>query len=193
MHKKSKTILFVTAFALFLIIAAFAYNTLGKKVSPKTYIKVNTKEPDKTENPQKEEKTKAPDFTVLDSDGNNVKLSDLIGKPIVLNFWASWCPPCKSEMPEFNQVYKELGKDITFVMIDLVDGQRETKEIGMQYITKQGFTFPVYYDTNQEAANAYGIMSIPTTIFIDKDGYIVSGAQGSIDAETLKNGIALIQ
>lgn len=195
MNKKSKTILLFVAFALFIVIAVFAYDTLSKKISPQSNINVTQNEGEVTQNSQNEEKEKieAPDFTVLDIDGNPVKLSDLFGKPIVLNFWASWCSPCKSEMPEFNEVYKDLGEDITFVMVNLVDGQRETKETGTQYITEQGFSFPVYFDTEQEAANAYGIRSIPTTVFIDKDGYIVTGAQGTIDAETLKKGIDLIK
>lgn len=195
MNKKSKTILLFVAFALFIVIAVFAYDTLSKKISPQSNINITQNEGEVTPNSQNEEKEKieAPDFTVLDIDGNPVKLSDLFGKPIVLNFWASWCSPCKSEMPEFNEVYKDLGEDITFVMVNLVDGQRETKETGTQYITEQGFSFPVYFDTEQEAANAYGIRSIPTTVFIDKDGYIVTGAQGTIDAETLKKGIDLIK
>ncbi|KJJ68622.1 TlpA disulfide reductase family protein [Clostridium sp. FS41] len=195
MNKKSKTILLFVAFALFIVIAVFAYDTLSKKISPQSNINVIQNEGEVTQNSQNEEKEKieAPDFTVLDIDGTPIKLSDLFGKPIVLNFWASWCSPCKSEMPEFNEVYKDLGEDITFVMVNLVDGQRETKETGTQYITEQGFSFPVYFDTEQEAANAYGIRSIPTTVFIDKDGYIVTGAQGTIDAETLKKGIDLIK
>jgi peroxiredoxin len=77
--------------------------------------------------------------------------------------------------------------------VDLVDGQRETKETGAQYIEEQGFSFPVYFDVEQEAASAYGILSIPTTLFIDKDGYIVTGVQGAIDAKTLRKGIDLIK
>lgn len=194
MNKTIKTILLFSAFALFLVIAAYAYNTLSKNVSPQTNMNITSDEAEEPQNsPNNEEKTKAPDFTVSDMDGNSVKLSDLIGKPIVLNFWASWCPPCKSEMPEFNQVYKELGKEVTFMMVDLVDGQRETKKTGTEYITEQGFSFPVYFDTTGEAANTYGIMSIPTTIFIDKDGYIVTEGQGAMDEKTLRKGIDLIK
>lgn len=195
MNKKIKTILLVGAFALFIGIAVFAYHMLGQKVSPQNEMDITQSEGKVSQTGQDEEnqKTKAPDFTVLDMDGNSVKLSDLLGKPIVLNFWASWCSPCKGEMPEFNEVYEEVGEDITFMMVDLVDGQRETKETGAQYIKKQGFSFPVYFDTKQDAAYTYGITSIPTTLFIDKDGYIVTGAQGPIDAKTLKKGIDLIK
>jgi thiol-disulfide isomerase/thioredoxin len=139
-----------------------------------------------------EERITAMDFTVLDAEGAEVKLSDLFGKPVVLNFWASWCPPCKSEMPEFNKVYEEMGEDVTFMMVDLADGQQETAEKGAAYVAEQGFTFPVYYDTQGEAGYTYGISSIPTTIFIDKDGYIVTGAQGAIDEATLRQGISFI-
>mgnify|MGYP000870013554 CR=1 FL=1 len=197
MNKKAKTILLIGVFALFIGIAVFAYSRLSQRVPPQNNMIVtqtqNEGEVSQTGQDAEEEKTKAPDFTVLDADGNSVKLSDLFGKPIVLNFWASWCSPCKGEMPEFNEVYGEVGKDITFMMVNLVDGQRETKETGAQYIEDQDFSFPVYFDTEQDAANAYGIVSIPTTIFIDKDGYIVTGAEGSIDAKTLRQGIDLIK
>lgn len=202
MNKKGKTILFIAAFALFIGLAAFAYNALGDWVSPQNNIGTaqnggeapqSGKETTGSSQDEEDEKVKAPDFTVLDADGNSVKLSELFGRPIVLNFWASWCPPCKAEMPEFDAVYDEVGEDVVFMMVDLVDGQRETKETGAQYIEEQGFSFPVYFDTEQEAAYAYGITAIPTTLFIDKDGYIVTGAQGPIDAEALRKGIDFIK
>jgi thiol-disulfide isomerase/thioredoxin len=194
-NKKTRTILSIVVFALFIGLAVFAYNVLSKDVSPLNAIDTaqDGRESFAATRSEENEKTKAYDFTVVDREENSVKLSELLGKPIVLNFWASWCPPCVSEMREFDEVYAEVGEDIIFVMVDLVDGQRETKETGAQYIEEQGFSFPVYFDTEQEAAYAYGIMSIPTTLFIDKDGYIVTGAQGAIDAETLQKGIDLIK
>ena len=137
---------------------------------------------------------KAPDFSLQDKDGNTIKLSEIIaeGKPIVLNFWASWCPPCKEEMPDFDMVYKELGEDVQFMMVNMTDGQRETVELGTKYIEEQGFSFPVFFDVNQEGAINYQIYSIPTTVFIDKDGYMVTGAQGMIDEAMLRKGIGMI-
>ncbi|MCL1873188.1 MAG: TlpA family protein disulfide reductase [Clostridiales bacterium] len=139
------------------------------------------------------ERIKAPDFAVEDAGGNEIKLSDMLGKPIVLNFWASWCPPCKGEMPDFDLVFAELGDNIQFMMVDAVDGSRETKAKGAAYIAEQGFTFPVFYDTNQDAVRQYGIRAFPTSIFIDSEGYIITAAEGAISEEALRKGIDLIK
>lgn len=134
----------------------------------------------------------APDFSMVDRDGNAVKLSDFFGKPIVLNFFASWCPPCKGEMPDFQKVYEELGTDVQFLMIDVVDGRRETLETGRAYIDEQGYTFPVYYDVRQEGAIAYGVVGIPMTLFIDSEGNIQTLARSALSEKLLRRGISFI-
>ena len=134
----------------------------------------------------------APDFTVYDKAGNAVKLSDMKGMPVVLNFWASWCPPCKSEMPDFNEIAKEYEGKVTFMMVNLTDGQSETQESAQSFIDSMGYTFPVYFDLNSDAAYVYGIQSIPTTFFIDADGNLIAYASGAIDGDTLKRGISMI-
>ncbi len=138
------------------------------------------------------ERSPAPDFTVQDAEGNPVKLSDFVGKPVVLNFWASWCGPCKSEMPEFDQVQAELGDEVQFLMVNLTDGSRETVATASKYIENQGFSFKVLYDTAGEGANIYGVYSIPSTYFIDAEGNAAAQATGAIDRDTLLRGIEMI-
>lgn len=139
-----------------------------------------------------EQRIEAPDFTVYDFDGNAFRMSDFIGKPTIINFWATWCPYCVDEMPYFEDSFKKYGEDINFVMIDSVDGQRETKEKAEKFIKKNGFTFPVYYDTDQTAVVTYGAYSLPTSVFIDGDGYVVAYHPGMLTAELLQIGIGLI-
>ena len=134
----------------------------------------------------------APDFTVYDREGNAVKLSDYAGKPIVLNFWASWCGPCQIEMPDFQEKFEALGEDIQFLMVNMTDGSRETVDIASAFIEEKGFTFPVLYDTDLDAANTYGAYSLPTTYFIDSQGSAIARATGAIDGDTLQRGIDMI-
>lgn len=133
----------------------------------------------------------APDFTVLDNDGNEVRLSDFKGKPIVLNFWATWCYYCKEEMPDFNKAYKEYP-DVQFLMVNATDGVQETMESAKNYVKQQGFDFDVFYDTKLEAVNSYYVTGFPATFFIDKDGNLVTHASGMIDYDTLIKGIGMI-
>lgn len=192
MNSKLKVVISAAAFALFIGAAAFAYNILSDKEPPRIEIEQSEAVPQASDGESDEDRIKAPDFTVQDIDGNFVKLSDMLGTPVVVNFWASWCPPCKMEMPEFDKVWQEFEPNVAFMMVDLVDGQQETAEKGAEYVAEQEFSFPVYFDTAQEAAYVYGIRSIPTTLFIDSEGYIVTGAQGAIDEEALRKGIGLI-
>ena len=144
------------------------------------------------ENHSKEQFTKAPDFAVYDDAGNAFKLSDFEGKPVVLNFWASWCSPCKSEMPDFDAAYKEYGENIHFLVVNMTDGYQETVESAKEFIEESGYSFPVYFDTDLEAAKAYSVYSIPTTYFIDQDGYVIAQGRGALDVATLQKGIDYI-
>lgn len=140
-----------------------------------------------------DERPLAPDFKVFDGQGQPVLLSQKKGQPVIVNFWASWCPYCRQEMADFNAVFKEEGQNIAFMMVDLVDGQRETLERGRKYIEENKFEFPVYYDTEQSAAQAYGINTVPTTVFIDKEGRIMASASGPLDAATLRKAVGIIK
>lgn len=148
---------------------------------------------DATGKGSEEGQEQVPDFLVYDKDGKAVRLHEFFGKPIVLNFWASWCGPCKSEMPHFEESFKQNGDDITYLFVNLTDGSNETVDSASKYIKNAGFTFPVYFDKDSDAAMTYGVYSIPTTLFIDKNGYALANAVGAIDKDTLAEGISLIK
>lgn len=194
MDKKKKMLIMLLVFVLLLGGASVLYKQLGKnadanQLASETDV-ASEEQDDKDE--AENEKAMAPDMTVYDRDGKEVNLSDYIGKPIVLNFWASWCGPCQMEMPDFNEKYQELGEEVQFLMINMTDGSRETVEKASAFIEEQGYGFPVFYDTEFDAANTYGASSLPTTFFIDAQGKVTAQAKGAIDGETLQRGIDMI-
>ncbi len=194
--KKKGLIIGCVAFALLIVGAWILYQKLSEDNAPDTLITYEEKEGEIEEIKDGEETDKsefaAPDFTVYDAHGNAVKLSDMKGKPVVLNFWASWCPPCKREMPDFNEKYLEYKDKIQFMMVNLTDGYQETQSTAEKFIESTDYSFPVYFDTDLDGAYTYGISSVPQTFFIDSDGILVTGAQGAISGDMLQKGIDFI-
>jgi cytochrome c-type biogenesis protein len=126
------------------------------------------------------------DFTLKDLKGKSHTLSDYQGKIIVLNFWASWCPPCRAEMPDLEKFYQDSkGGDMAFLTVNLTDGIQEKEETARSFITKNGYTFPVLLDLETKVAEEYYVGSIPTTFIIDKDGIIRYYIPGQTNQETL--------
>lgn len=191
MKKYGKLIGAVAAFAVLMIAARLLYGELAQSHEPEKSLQVT--EEAKADSEQAEENTtKAPDFSMTDRSGQPQNLQSFVGKPIVLNFWASWCGPCKMELPDFQAAYEEYDGEVEFLMVNMTDGMRETKEKALEFMESEGYTLPVYFDSLQSGAYAYSVYSIPTTYFIDKEGNIVAGAEGMLDAASLEKGISMI-
>lgn len=185
MNKKLKIGIIVTSVILLIALLITAY-IVSTNIS-KNYVDTNISEEDSV---SEDSSYKAPELLITDASGKTYTLDDFKGKPVVINFWASWCPPCKSEMPNFQEVYSEVGDEVQFLMVSLVDGSKETKETADQFIEENKYTFPVYYDENNTSAINYGISSIPTTILIDEDGNVVDKYIGALSKSYLE---ALLQ
>lgn len=120
----------------------------------------------------------APGFAVVDLNGNKVTLADLRGKVVLLNFWATWCPWCKKEMPEierFYEAYKDKGVEVV-----ALDVEEDTKTV-YDYANGKGFTFLIWLDLDGKVNNAYGVSAYPTSFFIDREGVIRSIQIGAMD------------
>ena len=169
--KDSTYRLLVTLLALVIIIGGgvLLYRNLGQNVDPEELVPTEVVSEDA-----------APGFTVVDAEGNEVRLADFRGRGVVVNFWASWCGPCKSEMPHFQAAYEEYGDDVVFLMVNMSANFGDTRENAEAVLTENGYTFPVYYDDYAECAYAYGVTGIPMTIFVDADGMISSTKTGMI-------------
>lgn len=115
--------------------------------------------------------TPAPDFQLLSLDGQTISLSDFRGKPVLLNFWASWCGPCEFEMPFLQEIYEDeewSGKGLVILAVDIGEHPARVK----MFMERLGLSFTVLLDVDQEVTLLYNIRAIPTTFFIDKDGII---------------------
>lgn len=201
MQSKLKWVIIAAAAVVLFVGVYFLYDNLKDKYAPDQFSDFQANEQDESDEPsvtsddssqEDEIDYSAPDFTVLDADENSVKLSDYFGRPIVLNFWASWCYYCKEEMPDFNQAYLD-NSDIQFMMVNVTDGSQETLSSAKKFIEDSEFEFPVFYDTELDAAITYGASGLPMTVFINKDGELVTYARGLLSAENLQKGIELIK
>lgn len=148
----------------------------------------------------KEEKLPAYDFELKDQYGNTHKLSDYKGKVVFLNFWATWCPPCREEMPHIEEIYKEYGYNKNDVIIlgaaspataENPSPQDESEEKIKAFLTKNNYTFPVVFDIKGEIFRNYYINAFPTTFMIDREGNIMGYVAGGLSKENMKKIIEM--
>ena len=204
MKKGDKFVLLALAFVALMILATMGYQFLSEQYAPQNIenpAQISQGDSELTANGQNDTSipsdntssatnnaalAQTPDFTVYDMDGNSVKLSDYFGKPIIVNFWATWCGPCKSEFPAFDTIYAKYKDEVHFLMVNLTDGSRDTKESVTAFINDGGYSFPVYFDTTMEAAYTYSAYSIPMTLLITSDGQLAHTQMGAMSEETLE-------
>lgn len=173
MAKKKKKRLIIRTVVLLLLLAAIIFS-ITMKGTEKT-ISIGDK---------------APDFELVDLDGNKQRLSDYRGKGVFLNFWGSWCPPCKVEMPYMEKLSKEFSdKGVHIVTLNLKDTQLKAETFRDQY----GLTFPIARDTDESVRRAYNVLPLPTTIIINKDGIIEDIIPGGMTEEAIRTSMESIQ
>lgn len=187
MSSKKKLLITAAAFIAVIILGVIAYHSLKNNTGADNLA-------EETKNTETAaEANPIPEFSMTDADGEKISISDLFGKPTVINFWASTCPYCIDEMPYFEEMYKTMGDEIQFVMLDIIGFNGETEADGRAFIEENGYTFPVYYDTGLEASYALGLRSLPMTLFLDSEGNMTAVANGRIDKEILQRGIDMLR
>lgn len=205
-------IIAAVAFAVLLIGAGIAYNVLagdekpsisGRDVVTTTEVPTddtsangngaNAAEGDGSGASDSANAAAAPEFTMADTEGQTLTLADFRGKPVLLNFWASWCGPCKSEMPAIQAAWEQSGQDVDFVIVNMTDMGGESEEAAKAFLAEGGYTFPAYFDAGNSAATAFGVTSIPQTYLIDAEGNIIGACMGAMDESVIAQGIAMLK
>lgn len=131
-------------------------------------------------------KTNLPRTIVLNSQGEELVLADMLDKPTFINFWASWCPPCKEEMPYIQKAYEEYGDQVNFVMLNATQSRpSETIDQAKAYIEEEGYSFPIYFDQDFSNQITFSVTTLPSTIVLDQDGKILRAIRGVIPEEEL--------
>ena len=186
MNVRKKDWIIAVGLVLLLAVSALAYRALSARYQPESVpVSENGSGESDIGSAEAVQASYAPDFTMLDADRDEVRLSDFIGTPVLINFWATWCPPCRSELPAFDAAFQTYGSSIQFLMVDLTDGVQETEEGARAFVAENGYTFPVYYNTDGSAVSAYRLYAVPQTVAIDAEGCIVRSQTGALSEESL--------
>ncbi|MGM0437314.1 MAG: TlpA family protein disulfide reductase [Bacillota bacterium] len=125
---------------------------------------------------------KAPNFTLKNMDNQEVTLRELEGQKVFINFWASWCPPCKAEMPDIQKLYENYGEDIKIIAVNLEEEKTKIEN----YLENENLDFTILLDKNKKVANQYLIRAIPTSYFLDENGIIIEKNLGVLSYDKMK-------
>lgn len=199
--KKLSLLIWILVFAALLAVAYVFYssNKAGNLIMPPQSTTDQQKTVDQDEKADKKssetqtvpdnskteaEKIMAPDFALMDMDDNSIRLSDYKGKFVVLNFWAVWCKYCIEEMPDLDELNKELNEEGDGVVLAV--NAEESKETVQKYLDSNDFSIKVLLDENGTVVDKYGIDGFPTTFLINKDGTVYAYIPGLTDIDTLR-------
>jgi DsbE subfamily thiol:disulfide oxidoreductase len=173
MRVNGMLIIYMTVFIMFLAGCSFGGGTVSQTpaLQEEVQIVVGT-----------QVGQKAPDFSLLDEKDEKVSLAQFAGKVVVLNFWATWCGPCRAEMPELQRFHQQKDTDVILLGIDI----KEDKDTILQFMKRAGYSYPVVRDTFAQASDTYQIRAIPTTYVLDKQGIIRYKKVGPVTAAELK-------
>lgn len=171
---------FISAIAALILLLPVAVWILGREGRPQPVAQSPAPRDDFLANLgiEPSEKKVAPDFLLKDIDGNLVRLHDLRGKVVLLNFWATWCPSCRFEMPSMEALHKELSSQ---GLVVLAVALRERAEDVRSFFNEHSLSFPALLDHDAQASGLYEIWSLPTTFVINKHGYVVGKVIGYRD------------
>ena len=134
------------------------------------------------------------DCTVYTAKQEPMMLSTIAdGKPLVINFWATWCPHCIDEMPDFQKLYEAYGDRIAFCMLDAVGTRDESLTKGASYVREEGFTFPVYYDMDGDGVKTYQVTGFPSTVVYDSNGQMVKYYVGRVNRQDVDSLLATLR
>lgn len=186
MNKKVNIIIWIIAICA-VFVAAYTFYSKNK---PKSFV-MPPPENKTTSRPSQNNNPTAPDFSLKDLDGKDVKLSDYRGKIVILNFWAVWCKYCKQEMPDLNELNKELVKDNEAVIL-AIDSQESSEKV-RNYLSSDNINLKVLLDQDGSVTQTYGISGFPTTFIINKDGTLYTYIPGATNKETLTGILSKIK
>lgn len=127
----------------------------------------------------------AHDFSLPDLDGKQVALADFRGKPVVINFWATWCPPCRLEMPEFQRAYEKYQEDDLVILA--VNEAEQSEVVRSFFYDQMGYTYTPLLDEEGQVGEAYGAIGLPSTFFIDAAGEVTAVHRGALTQTQLQN------
>ncbi|WP_397536662.1 peroxiredoxin family protein [Rummeliibacillus pycnus] len=172
------------------LITIVAMNALGNE---KKTVKTSeiAKKTETASTNQKEDTTSqveyvAPDFELKTLEGETVRLSDYVGKKVIINFWATWCPPCNEEVPHMQKVYEEYKNQGVEILAVNVTNKDKGKEAVAQFVKKHGLTFEVLLDEEGLVGSTYQVLTLPTTYMIDTKGNMVDIIEGPMNEALMK-------